>query len=145
MDEAMGIATHLVSATTHWQFTGQMGLTFWVSVILCVFATGGTTHGGGRYFKYDHPGSTIPAELPTPVTGTLWILDGVPRLRGIIVHRHGAGTAASVEGSTTGNDGAVQQAEAVFDKLDGAVEADRDRLRHSGGCEGQHGHGRGCN
>ena len=42
--------------------------------------------------------------MQTPVTYTLWIPDGVSRLRCIIVHQHGAGTTASIEGSTAAYD-----------------------------------------
>ena len=58
------------------------------------------THAGGRYLKVDYPSSTATNELQTAVTYTLWLPDGAPRLRGIIVHQHGAGTTASIEGST---------------------------------------------
>jgi hypothetical protein len=34
----------------------------------------------------------------------LWIPDGVNTLRGVIVHQHGAGTTASIEGSTAAHD-----------------------------------------
>jgi hypothetical protein len=33
----------------------------------------------------------MPDELQVGVTYTLWIPDGVTKLRGIIVHQHGAG------------------------------------------------------
>ena len=38
------------------------------------------------------------------VTYTLWIPDDVKHLRGVIVHQHGAGTTASVEGGTAAYD-----------------------------------------
>jgi acetyl esterase/lipase len=56
--------------------------------------------GAGKYYKLDYPGSTVEGELKTPVTYLLWIPDGVTTLRGLIVHQHGAGTTASIEGST---------------------------------------------
>src|SRR4030065_272558 len=59
---------------------------------------------GGRALKVDYRGWNVPGELPTPVTYTLWIPDGAPHLRGIIVHQHGAGTTASIEGSTAAYD-----------------------------------------
>ena len=55
---------------------------------------------GGQYVKVNYPASTVPGELQVAVTYTLWIPDGVKQLRGIIVHQHGAGTTASIEGST---------------------------------------------
>ena len=60
--------------------------------------------GAGQYLKVDYPASTAANELQTAVTYTLWIPDGAPRLRGIIVHQHGAGTTASIEGSTAAYD-----------------------------------------
>jgi hypothetical protein len=61
-------------------------------------------HGAGTYVTADYPASTVEGELQILVTFTLWIPDGVPRLRGIIVHQHGAGTTASKEGSTAAYD-----------------------------------------
>jgi alpha-L-fucosidase 2 len=63
-----------------------------------------TLHGAGQYLKVDFPASTNAGELQTAVTYTLWIPDGVKTLRGIIVHQHGAGTTASIEGSTAAYD-----------------------------------------
>ncbi len=59
---------------------------------------------GGQYVKFDYPASTKPSELQTPVTYTFWIPDNVQTFRGIIVHQHGAGTTASIEGSTAAYD-----------------------------------------
>lgn len=58
------------------------------------------TGGSGHYFRIDYPGSTEPGQLQTAVSYLLWIPDGVKQLRGLIVHQHGAGTTASIEGST---------------------------------------------
>ncbi|MEN6334492.1 MAG: hypothetical protein ABFE01_09540, partial [Phycisphaerales bacterium] len=74
------------------------------SLVIGTVGLAGTTHAAGPYFKVDYPGSTTAGELPTPVTYTLWVPDGAPRLRGIIVHQHGAGTTASIEGSTAAYD-----------------------------------------
>jgi len=57
-----------------------------------------------EYVKVDYPASKSPDELQTPVTYVLWIPDGVKKLRGVIVHQHGAGTTASIEGSTAAYD-----------------------------------------
>jgi len=58
----------------------------------------------GTYLELDYPASTASNELQVAVTYTLWTPDGVKTLRGIIVHRHGAGTTASIEGSTAAYD-----------------------------------------
>ncbi len=58
----------------------------------------------GRYVHVDYPASTVAGELQIAVTYTLWIPDGVKKIRGIIVHQHGAGTTASIEGSTAAYD-----------------------------------------
>jgi pimeloyl-ACP methyl ester carboxylesterase len=58
----------------------------------------------GRYFQVDYPASTVAGELPIAVTYTIWIPDGAKRLRGVIVHQHGAGTTASIEGGTAAYD-----------------------------------------
>ncbi|HEV3415939.1 MAG TPA: hypothetical protein VG056_03980, partial [Pirellulales bacterium] len=41
--------------------------------------------GAGQYWKVDYPASTAAGELQVAVTYTIWIPDGVPSLRGIIV------------------------------------------------------------
>src|SRR5437762_3258070 len=75
-------------------------------VLLTLALTGfaGLTRGAGQYSKIDYPASTASNELQVAVTYTLWIPDGVKTLRGIIVHQHGAGTTASIEGSTAAYD-----------------------------------------
>jgi alpha-L-fucosidase 2 len=75
-----------------------------VSITICLFGFAGTIHGAGQYLKIDYPASAVTNELQTAVTYALWIPDGVSRLRGIIVHQHGAGTTASIEGSTAAYD-----------------------------------------
>ena len=57
-----------------------------------------------QYVKLDYPASVASNELQIAVTYELWIPDGVRTLRGIIVHQHGAGTTASIEGSTAARD-----------------------------------------
>jgi len=59
---------------------------------------------GGRYVKVEYPASSAADELQVAVTYTLWIPDSAQRLRGIIVHQHGAGTTAPIEGSTAAYD-----------------------------------------
>src|SRR6266850_1647110 len=58
----------------------------------------------GQYVKLDYPASPASNELQIAVSYELWIPDGVRTLRGIIVHQHGAGTTASIEGSTAAYD-----------------------------------------
>jgi hypothetical protein len=60
--------------------------------------------GAGQYVKLDYPASTASNELQIAVTYELWIPDSVRTLRGIILHQHGAGTTASIEGSTAAHD-----------------------------------------
>src|SRR6266536_188082 len=64
----------------------------------------GTPRGAERYLTLDYPASTASNELQVAVTYRLWIPEGVKTLRGIIVHQHGAGTTASIEGSTAAYD-----------------------------------------
>jgi hypothetical protein len=58
-----------------------------VVCIIFAFNLVGTLHAAGRYLKIDYPGSTNANELPTPVTYTLWIPDGLSRLRGMPVQQ----------------------------------------------------------
>lgn len=71
---------------------------------LGLIAFAGRAHGAGQLLKLDYPASTATNELQVAVTYTLWIPDGVKAIRGIIVHQHGAGTTASIEGSTASSD-----------------------------------------
>jgi hypothetical protein len=74
------------------------------ALVLGALALTGSARAAGTYLKVDYPASTAEGELQVAVTYTLWIPDGAPRLRGIIVHQHGAGTTASKEGSTAAYD-----------------------------------------
>ncbi|HEV2970592.1 MAG TPA: hypothetical protein VGY55_11535 [Pirellulales bacterium] len=74
------------------------------TIVIGEFAWIESTLGAGQYWKVDYPASSIAGELQVAVTYTIWIPDGVPSLRGIIVHQHGAGTTASKEGSTAAYD-----------------------------------------
>jgi pimeloyl-ACP methyl ester carboxylesterase len=67
-------------------------------------ALGRSQSGTGQYFQVDYPPSTVEGELRIAVTYTGWIPDGVKHLRGVIVHQHGAGTTASIEGGTAAYD-----------------------------------------
>jgi len=71
---------------------------------LCLFGLAGTANGAGQYLKIDYPASTTTNELQVAVTYLLWIPENVKTIRGIIVHQHGAGTTASIEGSTAAYD-----------------------------------------
>src|SRR6476661_3219000 len=58
----------------------------------------------GRYLEVTYPASANPGELKLGVTYTLWIPDGVARLRGIVVHQHGCGSGACKGGATAAYD-----------------------------------------
>ena len=60
--------------------------------------------GAGRYVEVEYPPSAAPGELQVGVTYILWIPDGVTRLRGVIVHQHGAGRNAAMHGATAAYD-----------------------------------------
>jgi poly(3-hydroxybutyrate) depolymerase len=64
----------------------------------------GTAQGAGQYVSIDYPASTVDGELQIAVTYTLWIPDGVKTIRGVIVHQHGAGTAAAAAGAAAAYD-----------------------------------------
>ena len=79
------------------------------SILTCAFGLGGalqaaqhqapssptsTYQGAGRYVQVEYPPSTAANELQVGVTYVLWIPGGAPRLRGVIVHQHGAGAQA---------------------------------------------------
>ena len=60
--------------------------------------------GAGRYVEVEYPPSAAPGELQVGVTYVLWIPDGVTRLRGVIVHQHGAGRNAAMHGAAAAYD-----------------------------------------
>ena len=74
------------------------------NLLLSLIGFVGAASGAGQYLKIDYPASTASNELQVAVTYNLWIPDGVKMLRAIIVHQHGAGTTASIEGSTAAYD-----------------------------------------
>jgi pimeloyl-ACP methyl ester carboxylesterase len=80
------------------------GRRLWALLLMFTLSFACAARGAGQYVKVDYPASTAPGELQVAVTYTIWIPDGVDRLRGIIVHQHGAGTTASIEGSTAAYD-----------------------------------------
>src|SRR5882724_6512901 len=75
-----------------------------LSCALCALGLASSMVAAGQYLKVDYPASTASNELQVAVTYTLWLPEGVSRFRGIIVHQHGAGTTASIEGSTAAYD-----------------------------------------
>ena len=81
--------------------TSKLVTTFVLALSILGFAD---ARAAGTYFKLDYPASSASNELQIAVTYELWIPDGVRTLRGIIVHQHGAGTTASIEGSTAAHD-----------------------------------------
>ena len=74
------------------------------AIVLCQLGLAGSACGADTYTQVDYPPSTAADGLQVGVTYTLWIPDSVKTLRGIIVHQHGAGTTASIEGSTAAYD-----------------------------------------
>ena len=58
----------------------------------------------GRYLQQVYPPSTTAGELVIGVTHTLWIPDGIKRVRAVIVHQHGAGIPAAQSGATSAYD-----------------------------------------
>jgi pimeloyl-ACP methyl ester carboxylesterase len=58
----------------------------------------------GHYVEVEYPPSATPGELQVGVTYILWIPEGVTRLRGLIVHQHGAGRNAAEHGALAAYD-----------------------------------------
>ncbi|HVX11377.1 MAG TPA: hypothetical protein VHC22_09370 [Pirellulales bacterium] len=58
----------------------------------------------GRYLEVSYPPSSEAGELPYGVTYTLWLPDGIERVRGLIVHQHGCGSGACKGGETAAYD-----------------------------------------
>lgn len=81
--------------------TSKLGTTLLLALGILGLAD---ARAAGTYVKLDYPASTASNELQVAVTYTVWIPDEVKTLRGVIVHQHGAGTTASIEGSTAAYD-----------------------------------------
>src|SRR5258706_16461019 len=77
---------------------------FLAAAIACALAIPATAQGAGRYVEVEYPPSAAPGELQVGVTYILWIPEGVTRLRGVIVHQHGAGRNAAQHGATAAYD-----------------------------------------
>ncbi len=73
---------------------------FTALILLCAQAS----LAAGRYVEVSYPPSDEPGELRFGVTYTLWLPDGVERLRGLIVHQHGCGSGACKGGETAAYD-----------------------------------------
>ncbi len=58
----------------------------------------------GRVYSVHFPPTAMPGRLRLSVDYSLWIPDGVERIRGIIVHQHGCGPGASLGGRTAADD-----------------------------------------
>lgn len=58
----------------------------------------------GTIYSVYYPSQAKPDALRLSVTYSLWIPEGVKRLRGIIVHQHGCGRGASLGGTTAADD-----------------------------------------
>jgi hypothetical protein len=58
----------------------------------------------GRYLQQVYRPSTRAGELQIAVTHTLWIPDGLQKVRAVIVHQHGAGIPAAQAGATAAYD-----------------------------------------
>jgi len=71
---------------------------------MTVFALVGVASARGKYFEVSYPPSQEPGALQLAVTYTLWVPEGVERLRGIIVHQHGCGSDANRGGETSAYD-----------------------------------------
>ena len=71
---------------------------------ILLLSIAGVATAAGRYLEVSYPPSTQPGELQLGVTYTLWIPDGVAKLRGIIVHQHGCGVGACKGGATAAYD-----------------------------------------
>src|SRR6266853_52922 len=77
---------------------------FLAAGIACALTISAAAQGAGRYVEVEYPPSAAPGELQVGVTYILWVPEGVTRLRGVIVHQHGAGRNAASHGATAAYD-----------------------------------------
>lgn len=74
---------------------------------ICVTAVFIITLAGvarAQYFRIEYPASKVAGTLQLAVTYTIWMPEGASRLRGIIVHQHGAGVVAAKSGENAAYD-----------------------------------------
>lgn len=85
----------------------ELSVTFFrtgMMALLAMIGSVGIVSAAGSYFEVQYPPSTTPGELQFGVTYTVWIPDGVSKLRGVIVHQHGCGKGACEGGATAAYD-----------------------------------------
>lgn len=68
------------------------------------FAQGSLTPAAPPYYRVHYAPSAQQDELAVGVSYTVWIPPGVRSLRGVIVHQHGCGQSASMDGRTAAFD-----------------------------------------
>ncbi len=69
-----------------------------------VFLLPSILFAAGKDFSVEYEPSTVKGELIFGVTYTVWIPEGVEKLRGVIVHQHGCGDGACKGGKTAAYD-----------------------------------------
>ncbi|MDB5335337.1 MAG: GDSL-like Lipase/Acylhydrolase [Planctomycetaceae bacterium] len=77
---------------------------FVVLTALFLLTCGQQAQAAGQIFEVAYPASSEPGKLQLGVTYTIWIPEGVTKIRGIIVHQHGCGTGACKGGATAAYD-----------------------------------------
>jgi hypothetical protein len=73
-------------------------------VVALSLASAGHASAAGRFIEVSYPPSNQTGELQLGVTYTLWVPDGVAKIRGVIVHQHGCGSGACKGGATAAYD-----------------------------------------
>lgn len=72
--------------------------------LMFVLLTCTPIRAAGRYLEVSYPPSEKEGELRYGVTYTLWLPEGVDKIRGVIVHQHGCGSGACKGGATAAYD-----------------------------------------
>lgn len=76
----------------------------WIALAVLLAGRGWAADDGGPYFGVQYPPSSNSNELQVGVRYTLWVPEGVAKLRGVIVHQHGCGVGACKGGETAAYD-----------------------------------------
>jgi hypothetical protein len=71
---------------------------------ICALSLSHDAIAAGHYDEVSYAPSTKEGELQLGVTYTLWVPEGVAKLRGVIVHQHGCGSGACKGGETAAYD-----------------------------------------
>jgi hypothetical protein len=89
---------------SRWKVGRALRITAAALVVAALVGSVGDVRAAGRIVEVEYPAASAADGLQLAVTYRLWLPDTTARLRGVIVHQHGCGTAANNAGLTAAAD-----------------------------------------